>query len=440
MKKNILALILTATVTNINAQLVVDSTGYVGIGTSSPTTLLTIGPELEHPYALATCVNNQKRRALRLYSSCNTSDDAEGLYVYSSNYNSNCYGINSIASGNYTPAGTTPFSIGVSGLVGNGTMAVGVFGGVLNSSSNNSSAAVYGAELGTSPSFSNYPGNYAGYFKGKVRVTNGIYATLFSPSASMSSTGQNGNAASSAIVLSEKEESISEKLGQIQTLQFLRYNPESVRASDEARDAYYASFAEKDLKDLSIDEIEKQIEEMKKVDGEIEPKSDLPAIQYGLDAEQLKKFFPELVYEDENGNVSINYVEMVPLLVQSINELSQELAELKGTSAKKAKSKAKATTIDETASDVDMVRMDQNKPNPFSESTVITLNIPEKTQKANIFIYDMSGKQVQAIPVNERGETNITVYASELTAGMYIYTLVVDGKVVVTRKMIVSEA
>ena len=71
---------------------------------------------------------------------------------------------------------------------------------------------------------------------------------------------------------------------------------------------------------------------------------------------------------------------------------------------------------------------------------MITLNIPEKTQKANIFIYDMSGKQVQAIPVNERGETNITVYASDLSAGMYIYTLVVDGKVVVTRKMIVSEA
>lgn len=49
----------------------------------------------------------------------------------------------------------------------------------------------------------------------------------------------------------------------------------------------------------------------------------------------------------------------------------------------------------------------------------------------------MSGKQVQNIAVNERSETNITVYAGDLTAGMYIYTLVVDGKVSVTRRMIV---
>ena len=85
-----------------------------------------------------------------------------------------------------------------------------------------------------------------------------------------------------------------------------------------------------------------------------------------------------------------------------------------------------------------MVRMDQNKPNPFSESTVIALNIPSNAQTANIYIYDMSGKQVQSLPVSERGETNITVYASGLTAGMYIYTLVVDGKVAVTRRMIVT--
>ena len=51
----------------------------------------------------------------------------------------------------------------------------------------------------------------------------------------------------------------------------------------------------------------------------------------------------------------------------------------------------------------------------------------------------MSGKQVQSLPVAERGETDITVYARDLAAGMYTYTLVVDGKVAVTRRMIVSE-
>jgi hypothetical protein len=89
--------------------------------------------------------------------------------------------------------------------------------------------------------------------------------------------------------------------------------------------------------------------------------------------------------------------------------------------------------------DIDQVRMDQNKPNPFNGSTVIALNVPETVKQANIFIYDLSGKQIQSLPVTERGETDITVYASGLSAGMYVYTLVVDGQVKVTRRMIVSE-
>ena len=163
----------------------------------------------------------------------------------------------------------------------------------------------------------------------------------------------------------------------------------------------------------------------------------MSAIQYGLAADQLKKVYPELVYEDKDGNVSINYIEMIPLLVQSINELSSELAELKGTSSKKVK--AQTTAVEETVEDIDQVRMDQNKPNPFSGSTVITLNIPESAKQASIYIYDLSGKQIQSLPVTERGETNITVYASGLSAGMYVYTLVVDGQVKVTRKMMVTE-
>ena len=251
--------------------------------------------------------------------------------------------------------------------------------------------------------FGNYSGSYAGFFRGKACVTDGLYATLLTPAASAAPSEQSGTAA-----LSDRGENVSDKLSQVQAVQFLR---QGLKPTEEEED-------------------------QEKEEG-IKAESQLSPVQYGLDAEQLKAVYPELVYEDANGNVSINYVEMVPLLVQSINELKAELAELKGTSARKAK--AETTGIENNGSDVDMVRMDQNKPNPFSESTVIALNIPTETHSASIFIYDMSGKQVQSLPVAERGETNITVYASDLSAGMYIYTLVVDGKVCVTRRMIVSE-
>ena len=229
-------------------------------------------------------------------------------------------------------------------------------------------------------------------------------------------------------VKSDRDESVTDKLSQVQAVQFLRYDP--TQETNTSR----ASLEDIDTDDMTSEELDSLAETM----GDIEPEHYLSPVQYGLDANQLKTVYPELVYEDANGNVSINYVEMVPLLVQSIKELKSELAELKGTSPRTAKAPTDATAIEETVADVDMVRMDQNKPNPFSESTVITLNIPSNTQVANIFIYDMSGKQVQSLPVSERGETNITVYAADLSAGMYIYTLVVDGKVAVTRRMIVT--
>ena len=238
-----------------------------------------------------------------------------------------------------------------------------------------------------------------------------------------------GSAQSLSIISSDRdgEESVTNKLSQVQTIQFMRDKremgdeEETIEISEEER-------AQLATEGIDVDAMQNE----KRPD---EPT--LSAIQYGLAADQLKKVYPELVYEDGEGNVSINYIEMIPLLVQSINELSRKVATLEGGKAVKAK--AQTTAVEETVEDIDQVRMDQNKPNPFSGSTVITLNVPETVKQANIFIYDLSGKQIQSLPVTERGETDITVYASGLSAGMYVYTLVVDGQVKVTRRMIVSE-
>ena len=136
---------------------------------------------------------------------------------------------------------------------------------------------------------------------------------------------------------------------------------------------------------------------------------------------------------------------MVPLLLQSIREQHDEVEELKarlaelesGKSVTTQKNKAKATSIENKGKETDIVHMSQNSPNPFSESSVITLNIPQSTKNAIIYIYDLSGKQITSITVNERGETDVTVYATDLPAGMFVYSLVADGNVTITRRMIV---
>lgn len=376
MKKHLMVMLLAAAGQNINAQLVVNEDGKVGIGTESPQALLQINK-----------------------SSATDLGDVRGIKVYSNNSFGKNVGIESRA------VSSSSFTCAVLGGVDSTFSAPAA--GVMGYATWGTSAAIYGSAYSSTPSFS-YGGLYAGYFNGNMRVTGSTYSNAYLTSSGSIYSYMTPLANTFSTTDNENNERVSDKLNQLQAVQFLR------------------------------DEAEKKPSDYSQT-SEARGEAKLSPIQYGLDPKQLKEVYPELVYEDEDGNVSINYMEMVPLLVQSINELSQELAELKGTSAKKAKKKAEATTIDETTSEVDMVRMDQNKPNPFSESTVITLNIPEKTQKANIFIYDMSGKQVKAIPVDDRGETNITVYASDLTAGMYIYTLVVDGNVAVTRKMIIIE-
>ena len=55
---------------------------------------------------------------------------------------------------------------------------------------------------------------------------------------------------------------------------------------------------------------------------------ELQGTHYGLIAQDVQKVFPELVYERDN-KLSINYIELIPLLIKTIQELSTEVEELK---------------------------------------------------------------------------------------------------------------
>lgn len=428
-----------ACVTNAYSQLQVDSTGNVAVGMTdevfafemdsvvhSPFAVCTVGI----PEAIANFQGTDRQYVLTAYSDRRNTEHATGIWSVGQTEYGDAEGV--IGVGMSNSYGVSNNVIGIRGASDGGYNAVGVYGGHFVYTGNSYNyAGIYGTTNSTYPYFQ-YPGNYAGYFNGTVRTTGPMYAqALYVPSAN--STG-GGNNMTTTVSLIGEEESVTNKLRNVALFE-LQHNEQPVQAKQPEP-------AEEFLKGRSIQELSKR--ELHQLDSiclnatptETDP---LSSVNYGLDAEQLKAVFPKLVQQDKEGNYSINYVEMVPLLVKSINELSEEIARLKGEDAAPKRAKAETTGIEETSNDIDMVRMDQNKPNPFSESTVIGLNIPEKTQKANIFIYDLSGKQIQNVMVTERGETNITVYASDLNAGMYIYTLVVDGKVVVTRRMMVSK-
>jgi uncharacterized coiled-coil protein SlyX len=91
--------------------------------------------------------------------------------------------------------------------------------------------------------------------------------------------------------------------------------------------------------------------------------------------------------------------------------------------------------IDVQLSNKNSIVLNQNVPNPFAESTIITYSIPESVQRAQIHFYDMKGTLIRSVDITERGDGQLNVYANDLSSGVYTYSLVADGKLVTTKKM-----
>ena len=137
---------------------------------------------------------------------------------------------------------------------------------------------------------------------------------------------------------------------------------------------------------------------------------------YGLIAQELQELYPNLVYEvDDRGYLGINYTEIIPMLIQSVQELNKEIEILKrtGSMLKSSKDATRLLSVDET---VNKAALYQNAPNPFDQDT-----------------------QIEQIVITERGEGIQTISGSELTAGIYLYALIVDGKEVDTKRMILTK-
>ncbi len=92
-----------------------------------------------------------------------------------------------------------------------------------------------------------------------------------------------------------------------------------------------------------------------------------------------------------------------------------------------------------TAIDAIVTTLYQNTPNPFTESTLVQCDIAEGVAQADIYIYDMNGKQITTYPIAERGATCITIEGRSLEAGMYLYALIADGQVIDTKRMILTK-
>lgn len=163
------------------------------------------------------------------------------------------------------------------------------------------------------------------------------------------------------------------------------------------------------------------------------------SIHYGFIAQEVKEIYPELVRTDADGYMYVDYMGMIPLLVNALNEMQAEItylqAELEG---RDAPSVYGTGGIDDTIAEI-TPRLFQNSPNPFDAVTEIKYELPESVSNAAIYIYDLKGTQVKRINLQGRGMGTVTIEGSELSAGMYIYALIADGQEIDTKRMILTK-
>lgn len=147
----------------------------------------------------------------------------------------------------------------------------------------------------------------------------------------------------------------------------------------------------------------------------------------------------EKIAGDPNGMLGLYYMEMIPVLIKGIQEQQAQIEELKARLDGTAPGTSQPS-IDDKGLDLNGVQLYQNAPNPFNDVTRIEYQLPSDVKSAQVFVFDMQGKQVSRIEASPRaGRNKVEIRATSLEAGMYIYSLIVNGREMASKRMIISQ-
>ena len=412
MKKTLLTMLMIASCFGAaNAQLMVDENGHVAIGMDTTATVKSfLGVNTLGSSSVATYIKSKVGDEYGIYS-LKTGDHPSSSSLILAAYGANTTVYPWHQSFGLFARTTAPTptnsgrAYGVCGLAGNSTSGwnFGICGSLLGSQNG---AGIYGTSVSDNKGV-DVGGRYAGYFYGPVKVTGTLTA--------------NQVVTLSDYRVKENIQSLSNSsLDNIMSMNVVEYNYDADLLMP-IDDSDTASIATRNLQ-LSAEKSRIASEK-----------------HYGLIAQELQQLYPDLVKESQDGYLTINYLEMVPLLIRSVQELKAEINTLQAANAPIHKAQSRTTTTDVTGLDVVVTTLYQNTPNPFTESTVIRVDVAEGVTTADLYIYNMNGEQISEYPIAERGATSITIDGGSLNAGMYLYALIADGQVIDTKRMILTK-
>lgn len=164
-------------------------------------------------------------------------------------------------------------------------------------------------------------------------------------------------------------------------------------------------------------------------------------LQHGFLAQDMQSVFPELVtqieqpvfvknrFDHAEKILAVNYTLLIPTLTKAIQEQQAQIEALQ------ERLNALSPKTDRTAL-LSGVSLDQNFPNPAGSSSEIKYAIPASAGNASIGVFDLTGKMLLQFN-NLTGTSQLTIDNSRLAAGIYIYSLLINGQEAVSKKMII---
>ena len=136
----------------------------------------------------------------------------------------------------------------------------------------------------------------------------------------------------------------------------------------------------------------------------------------------------------------MDYIGLLPYVVESIKELNNKV-ETQEEYIQELEAQINTPTISgkNLIQQRNESKLLANQPNPFKDRTTIGYYVSTGSNIAQVAIYDLNGKQLLQKDINGVGAGEVYVDAEELGAGMFLYSLIVDGIEIETKKMIVTK-
>ncbi|MEN0051485.1 MAG: tail fiber domain-containing protein, partial [Bacteroidota bacterium] len=183
-------------------------------------------------------------------------------------------------------------------------------------------------------------------------------------------------------------------------------------------------------------------------------------LQIGIIAQDMQKIAPYMVEEadfgeEENDKNAMNYLVYNPsaldyLFVNAFKEQQAQIEEkdelIEAQNEKIEDLETRLVKLEQLilqSSNTQTIELNathnttylkQNQPNPFSKATLIEYAVPEEVNESKIVFTDLNGSVIKIVAVNGIGQLEITT--PNFSTGTYTYSLVIDGKVVTTNKMV----